>query len=222
MTLVILVVAALPVPAQAAAAQGHTPVSGATFEAVLSRLFPSHQDLAKGARFAITLRFLPPFAAESQIGIVYGIDSKATATIVTLSNSLGRTLNDAAATGAQADTSRFASLVQAKTERAFLDSGLTRQWLTTFWSSVSALAKTGPAIALRHDGTREVDVTLDPTIYEVFYSDPENDLRLSIQGPDPEWSGDLEKLDPVVKWMLLVRREVLQLTSNAGREKRPK
>ena len=201
--LLFLIVAAAP----GQAVNPYTPVSGETYEAVLNQLFAGHQT-TRNTRFHITLRILPPFAAESEIDITYTMDRKGAAVLRTPSKPLRRALDDYAATGARQDIARLVSLVQVKTETFEIEGDIARGWLKGFWRSIAHLAQAGPDLALKNDGAREVEVTLDATTYQVFYSDAEIHFQISAPGPDPAWAGDLSKLDPLVKWMLEVRREI--------------
>ena len=204
-----LIVAPFPV------AQGAQPVSGATVTDALNQLFPRHEDLAKDTRFAITIRYLPPSGRESQIGIAYHLDKRSAVTLSTTSESVSQALNEPAAAG-QNHFAKAVSRIHINTQTVALDSGTAKQCLSEFWSSILSLARIGPGIALKYDGTQEVDVALDATMYQIHYSDAENEITLSVEGPDPEWSGDLEKLDPVVKWALGVRRQIISISEKKG------
>ncbi len=185
----------------------------ATIEEVLNRLFQSHHELGRNTRFAITLRVLPAFAAESQLTIAYALDSKATATLVTLSKPVNRTLNDLAAMGKRPDVAEALSLIHQETKVLALNPDLAKKWLAEFWKSISAFARTGPAVALKHDGTQIVTITLDATTYQIFYSDVDTNLTLDLQGPDPDWSGDLSRLDPVMRWAVSIHRQILAMAA---------
>jgi AbrB family looped-hinge helix DNA binding protein len=204
-----ILVCAIPCVAPAQVLPAYTPLSGATYEEVLGRLMPGHDAFVKGARFAITMRFLPPFSPEAQIAITYSLDSKASINVVELSKPLHLIFDKlVAGTGKQDDIAGVASLVKAKTKTIDIPGDLARKWLSGFWRSVSDLSQIGPGNALKLDGTGQVEVDGDATLYQVIYSDTRSRLELNIQGPDPKERGHLDGLDPVVAWTLSVRREV--------------
>ena len=208
---------AIPYMAPAQALPAYTPLSGATYEEVLGRLMPGHDTFTKGARFAITIRFLPPFSPEGQIAITYSFNSKASINVIELSKPLHAILNRLVAeTDKQDDIAGMASLVKAKTKTIDIPGDLARKWLSGFWRSVSDLSQNGPRDALKLDGTGQVEVDGDATLYEVIYSDTRSRLELDIQGPDPKEGVHLGGLDPMVAWTISVRREADALKARGG------
>jgi len=163
---------AIPYMAPAQALPAYTPLSGATYEEVLGRLMPGHDTFTKGARFAITIRFLPPFSPEGQIAITYSFNSKASINVIELSKPLHAILNRLVAeTDKQDDIARHG--VPSKGENE--DDRHPRRPCTKVALRVLAL-RIGSVTersqdALKLDGTGQVEVDGDATLYEVIYSD---------------------------------------------------
>lgn len=190
------------------AMSGHQPIGGDTYEAVINRLFSGHPPLTPDTRFQLTFRILPPFAPEAEVSISYTTNQKAAILLTVPSKAVRGTLDEYASTGAPRDLETLISLVQARTETLEVKGELVGGWLRSFWSAVAGFANNRPRLALKGDETGEVEVTLDATVYQVFYSDSESQLKFSVLGPDPHWSGNPRKLDPLIKWMLEVRQNV--------------
>lgn len=191
----------------------YTPISGKTYEAVLGRLFSGHQARRDG-RFQMTVRILPPFAAESEISIAYTVAQQAVVSAITMSKSLRQTLDEHVAAGGGREVEQLAGLVSVKTVRHEVEGEVARGWLRGFWGAIAAEAQEGPARVLKLDGTRELELVLDATTYQIVYSDAEAHYRISVAGGEPELSGDASKLAPLVRWVLEVRRQLEEMKGN--------
>ena len=64
-----------------------------------------------------------------------------------------------------------------------------REILAGLWGAVAGMAKEAPEFALKHDGTPEMEIVLDATLYQAFYTDAANYIEVSATGPDLNASG---------------------------------
>src|SRR5260370_31616034 len=125
-------------------------------------------------------------------------------------------LNDFLALGGRRqDLLQEAASIKAKTEKLPLDGELAKEIMEGFWKSLFDLSAVGPRLALKHDGTKVVDIFLDPTQYEVSYTDPYQHCQFSVAGPEVSTAG--LNGSPLVKWMVAVKSRVDALKADRSR-----
>jgi len=189
---------------------GFTPPDARDFEKALAHYFEDHADLVnrEKTRFAYTLRILPAFGQEQQLNILYDFDRRAEVTISTLDKSLGTALNDFAHRNQRLPNPKeLAALVRSEELSFGIESHLARRWLADLWQALSRVGGSAAAIALRGEKKGEVEVALDPTMYVIEYTDVDKYFKMSLTGPDPNRVDSTRGLDPLVKWMIDVRRQ---------------
>lgn len=199
---------------QGSASKSYKPLSGKAFEDALNRLLPPHEGPGKNTRFVITLRYLPPWGAESQIRISYDVFSKGKVAVWMLPKPLRRSLDDFLSEGGkETELASVVSSIQVKKEEFEITGEAARGCLAGLWSAVTGMAKEAREFALKLDGTPEIQIVLDATTYQAFYTDAANHIEVRASGPDPERILDPDDLDAVVKWMLAIRRQFMTATA---------
>jgi hypothetical protein len=200
---VTLQVLVLPNPGPGQTTPGYHPPDGSVMEGMLNRQLGTQAENEQAARFAIGIRCLPASSPESQLSIVYDLRGHAKITRTTLSRPLVMTVNEfMAKNNRQPSLGEIAGLIQTSTDSATVKAETAREWLAGLWQAISKMASEAPKEALKLDGTGRVSISLDETVYEIRYSDPEKQFHLTIPGPEPSRSGQIRELSPVVKWIV--------------------
>jgi hypothetical protein len=185
-------------------------LSAEAFQSALNLLLPPHPYPGKNIRFVVALRYLPPWGPESQIRLTYDVYSRSTVTVWTLPKPLGSTLDGFLRDGGkESDLGAVVSSFEVKKDEFDLGREAGREFLSGFWDAVAGMAKDAPRLALKLDGTPNMQVVLDATLHQAFSSEGANYIEVSAGGPDPERVRNPDDLDSLVKWKLEVRHRFI-------------
>jgi hypothetical protein len=157
-------------------------------------------------RYTITLRIIPQSSPGFQLIVSHG--TKARAKLIQLEKPWHETLDYAAVTGKAAEIAELQRLFPTKTRETEIDGEAADALLEGLWEAVREMSHLVVKEALKKRVGNEVVIWLDPSSYTIRYEDLDNTLKLAVHGPDPvelDVSAE-EAQDPLVKWMLSVRK----------------
>lgn len=179
---------------------------------ILDRFLGSPPGIDRMGWFTITLRFVSNVEPESQVSIACFTDKNCQVTQHALSRSLGGTIEDIVQkTGKRPKLGRLRELVEVRVSRMDVEAHQGIVWLQGLCQATSEMGSLLSKRASEQEGSGVVEVFLDPSTYEVHYRDAGKHFEISVPGPDPSVAGELGALDPLVRWMFTVQRQVRRL-----------
>ena len=96
--------------------------------------------------------------------------------------------------------------IGARVETVPVDGEVARGLLKSFWKALAETATFLPERALALDGTGAVAVALDPTVYDLSYSDVDRFFRMRFLGPEAGEAVACSDETPILRWVLELER----------------
>jgi hypothetical protein len=182
-------------------------VSDETYKRVLDIVFPRNEPAGD---YYLVLRFRPSFHPTSQVVIKRGLDKVEVIEYTSLSGNIYMKLNEFMSHGGKEDAVEMAKLIKVRRRSLQVPNAQVKQWHTSFLESLGESLKTFRKRSEQFDKAGTVDVVLDGTFYDMWYSQDISDMSFSFydeEVSDRQPNGVLK----AVRWMNFVRQEVEKL-----------
>jgi hypothetical protein len=189
---------------QDGAAKSNKVVRQETYNRVLDIVFPRDEP---AGNYYLVLRFRPSFHPTSQVVIKRGVDKVEVIEYTSLSGNIYSKLNELMSHGAKEDAVEMAKLIKVGRRSVQVSNALVKQWHTSFLESLAESLKTFRKKSDEFDKAGTIDVVLDGTFYDLWYSQDVSEMSLSLydeEVSDQQPNGHLK----LVQWMNSIRHEV--------------
>ena len=185
-------------------------VSEETYKRVLDIVFP--RDEPRGDYYLV-LRFRPSFHPTSQVVIkrgLRGLDKVEVIEYTSLSGNIYMKLNELMSHGGKEDAVDMAKLIKVRRRSLRVTIAQGKHWHTSFLQSLGESLKTLRERSEQFDKAGTIDVVLDGTFYDIWYSQDISDMSFNFydeEVSDQQPNGQLK----LVQWMNALRHDVEKL-----------
>jgi hypothetical protein len=178
------------------------------YKKVFDLAFPPNRGIGISG-YWMMVRFLPSFSAESQIVIRHEGKSEISIDYFVAGRGLQSLLAEEFSDSKNPDISRVAKLMEVKKTSIAAKTDAFEPWFQAFWKAFENSA------APLHKSAYTNYIQLDGTKYVLEYRDGDHHFSFELRGPELGYE-DLNDPDdlPLVKWMLVLRKEILELSQH--------